>query len=428
MVSSLLRASLACAAIILSQATAAQPPSTVPRELTLAAAIDLALTRNRALAASRYDLTAAQSRVVQAGLRPNPELTLELENFAGNGEFEGTDALETTLALSQVIELGGKRRARQDAASADVEVVTIEQRALELDLLAEVARRFIDVVAAQERVALARETSRLTQQTLDAIITRVRAARSPVAEESRARIALTRATLLERQADAALRGARYTLAALWGDTEPLFGTASADLFGFNPILPFPELLQRIERNPDLTRFASATRLADAELRLARAQARPNIALQLGVRRFEASDDAALVAGFAMPLRLFDRNQGAIREAEVRRAQVDAQRQSEFTRARASLYGLYQEVTAARERAQALRGEALPQAQTAFQQTRDGYERGRFSFLELSTAQQEVLEIQVAAIDAAADYHTLAAELERLTNEPLTTPIPEGPLP
>jgi cobalt-zinc-cadmium efflux system outer membrane protein len=71
---------------------------------------------------------------------------------------------------------------------------------------------------------------------------------------------------------------------------------------------------------------------------------------------------------------------------------------------------------ARMRAVRLRGEALPMAREALEQTRAGYERGRFSFLELASAQSELLEIETAALEAAADHHRLRTELERLTGE------------
>ena len=428
MLSLLLRAAVACIALLLGVSATAQAESPEPAELTLASAIDMALKRNPDLMASRYELTAAQARIVQAGLRPNPQVGLELENFAGGGAFKGTDALETTLSLSQVIELGGKRGLRQSVAQADSDLIAIEQRARQLDVLAEVTRRFIDVVAAQERTRFAAENSKLAQQTLDAVNARVQAARAPVAEGSRARIAVTRTSIEERQAAAALRSARYALVSLWGDVEPTFRAASADLFAFAPVEAFPALVARIERNPDITRFASQARLRESELRLAQAQARPNVALSFGVRQLQESNDAALVAGFSMPLPVFDRNQGAIREARVRRVQSDAELQAALVRIRGTLYAAYQEMTAARESADSLRNEAVPQAQTALEQTQNGYERGRFSFLELLTAQQELLDLRAAAIDAAADYHRLLAELERVTSEPLTTNDIEAPLP
>ena len=410
---------------VLARAAEPQEPQGV---LTLSHAIELALRRNPELVASRYELTAAQARILQAGLRLNPELDLELENFAGSGDANGADTLETTLSLSQVIELGGKRGLRQSVAQADSDLISIEQRARQLDVLAEVTRRFIEVVTMQERARFAGESLKLTQQTLDAITARVQAARAPVAEESRARIAVTRASIEQRQAETALRSARYALASMWGSIEPSFSAAEADLFAFETVQSFEALVAQIERNPDIARFASEGRLRDAELRLAQAQARPNLAFSLGVRRFEESNDTALVAGFSMPLPMFDRSQGAIREARVRRAQSTAERDATLLRARGTLYAIYQEMTAARERAESIRKEAVPQAQTALDQTQSGYERGRFSFLELITAQQELLELRGAAIDAAADYHRLLTELERVTSEPLTTNDIEAPLP
>lgn len=408
---------------------AATPGAVAPvAQITLAQAIDLALRRNPELIASGYGISAAQARVLQAAARPNPELGLELENFAGSGSLRGTDALETTLSLSQVVELGGKRQLRVAVAESDLDVVSIEQRARQLDVLADVTRRFIDVVAAQERLRFAEQSSQLARKTLEAIATRVDAARSPEAERSRARIAVTRSQLEQAQARSELQSARYTLAALWGDMQPAFSAAQANLFAFPALDNFESLLARLERNPDFLRFASEARLRDAELRLAQAQARPNMAFSLGVRRFEENDDAALVGGFSMALPVFDRNRGAIREAQVRRDQSEAERDAAFARTRAGLFGLYQEVSAARVRSDTLRSEAIPQAQTALEQTQYGYERGRFSFLELVTAQQELLGLQEAAIDAAADHHRLLAEIERLTSQPLTGTALESQVP
>jgi len=396
--------------------------------ITLAQALDTALKNNPELAASRYELTAAQARMVQADLRLNPELAIELENFAGSGDVRGTDALETTLAFSQVVELGGKRSLRRSVAEADSDLITLDLRARQLDLLAEVTRKYIDVVAAQERVRFADENAALAQRTLEAIAGRVKAARSPIAEESRARIALTRAVIDQQQAKFALETARSALSLTWGRVDPQFASANADLFTFEPLKPFETLAAQIERNPDIARFATNARLRDAEVRLAQAQVRPNIAFSIGVRNFRDSGDNALVAGFSMPLAVHDRNQGAIREARARRAQSDAEFTASKTRVLGTLYALYRETGAARERATALRQEALPQAREALTQTQSGYERGRFSFLELLTTQQELLALSEAAIDAAADYHRLLAELERLTSEPLTTQDLEAPLP
>ena len=420
----LARACAACALLFVISAVNAQTraePVNPEGELTLARAIDAALRNNPGLLASAYELSAEQARIVQANLRPNPELGVELENFAGSGAARGIDSLETTLSLSQVVELGGKRGLRRAAAEADLDFVTIEQRARELDVLSEVTTRFIDAVAAQERVRFAIQATALAQKTLDAIGARVEAGRSPEAERSRARIAVTRAIIEQRQKESELRAARYALSASWGSLEPAFTTARAELFDLRAVESFQALMDRLERSPDFTRFASETRLREAELRLARVQARPNLTFSVGVRRFEQSDDAALVAGFSMPLPIHDKNQGSIRQAQVRLDQTDALRNAARVRARASLLALYQEMNTDRDRVDSLRNEAMPQAQLALDQTRSGYDRGRFSFLELITVQEELLTLQAAAIDAAADYHRVLSEIERLTSAALTRP-------
>ncbi|HWK51235.1 MAG TPA: TolC family protein, partial [Steroidobacter sp.] len=411
------RARVACVLLFVgigsNAPTWAAEPFNPQGELTLAQAVDAAIRSNPDLLASGYELNAAQARIVQANLRPNPQLSLELENFVGTGDYRGVDQLETTLSLSQVVELGGKRSLRRSTAEADLDAVTIEQRARELDVLAEVTRRFIDVTVAQERVAYAAEAASLSEKLLQAIGARVDAGRSPEAERSRARIALTRARIEQQQAHSDVRSARYALSAMWGVAEPAFSGARAQLFTLRPVDTFQALSQRLDESPDLIRFASESRLREAELRLARAQARPDLTFSVGARRLDATNDTALVAGFTMPLPTSNRNQGAIREAQVRITQTDAMRDAARLRARSALLALYQEMTTAAQRMETLQAEGLPQAQQALDQTRSGYERGRFSFLDLATAQEELLALRSATIDAAADYHRMLIEIERL---------------
>jgi cobalt-zinc-cadmium efflux system outer membrane protein len=173
---------------------------------------------------------------------------------------------------------------------------------------------------------------------------------------------------------------------------------------------------RLERNPDLVRLASQSRLKEAELRLVQANSRPDLTLSLGLRRFEADGETALVAGVSMPMSWGNRNQGIIDEARANLSRNEAERAAALHRLRAQLFALYQGMETARMRAVRLRGEALPMAREALEQTRAGYERGRFSFLELASAQSELLEIETAALEAAADHHRLRTELERLTGE------------
>lgn len=387
-------------------------------ELTLTDAIAAALRRNPSLQNAAFDIRAADARIAQARLRPNPELGVTLENFGGSGNLRGTDSLESTLTLSQVIELGGKRSHRIDAARYGRDSASIEREAAQLDVLADVTRRFIDVAEQQEQLLLTRKATELTEKTLTVITARVDAARAPLAEKSRATIALGRGRLIQQQAEQSLLTAHRRLAALWGSTEPRFGDAKTDMFDLPAVANFENLISRLQSSPDFLRFTSESRLRDAEWQLAMAQAKSDVTVGAGLRRFEETGDNGFVVNFSMPLPFANRNQGAIREASIRRDQVQVQQQAAFITTQANLFDFYQQLQLARTEVTNLRTQLIPQAEIALKQTHDGYERGRFSYLELADAQRELLELQRTAIAAAATYHRVLAEIERLTREPL----------
>ena len=396
----------------------AQTSESPSGELTLARAIAAAMAGNPELRAGEFVLRAAEGRVKQAGLRPNPELELEFENFAGTGEAGGTDLLETTLSLSQVIELGGKRGRRKQVAHSGYETLTIERQIRQLDVLAEVSRRYLKVVLAQERLALSQTALDLAEETHSETAQRVKAARSPRAEQSRAAIARERSRLDRERARQALASARRQLAAMWGADQARFTTAVADLYALPTVDDFDSLASRMAQSPDFLSYASERRLREAELQLAQARARPSPKLSAGVRRLSASNDTALVAGVSFPLPLFDRKQGQRIESRSRIAQNEAEHSAALVKARATLFALHGELSVARVEVEVLRGEVLPQAERALDQIRTGFERGRFSYLELSGAQQDLIDTLRASIEAAGTVHRLDTEIERLTGKPL----------
>lgn len=389
-------------------------------DLTLADALRAAATNNPALRAAPFELRALEGRRQQAAVRPNPELEVEFENFAGGGDFSGTDSLETTLALSQLIELGGKRDARIGFANSEYELLRTEQEVRSLDLQAEVARRYLDVLAQQDRLDLARRTADLATEVHSGVQRRVDAARSPLAEASRADIARIRAGLDVTNAERSLESARYALAATWGASSPDFTAARADLQRFPDVEGFDALASQLEQNPDQLRLLTEQRLREAEIRVAQASRRPDLTVGAGVRRFEETGDNAFVLSVSVPLPIANRNAGAIAESQARLAALPFERDAALLEARTRLFELYQELQQARTEATALDKELVPQARTALEQTRSGFDRGRFSYLEVAEAQRELLELELDRIDTAATFHLLLIEIERLTRRSLTT--------
>ena len=171
----------------------------------------------RALASnprSRASFCREPRRANRAG-QPRPPLKpLSSSRCAGSGEYNVFEAAEY-FALSQVIELGGKREARGASAQSARELLTVERQVAQLDVLAEVTRRFIAVAAAQEQVALTQEGVSLARSTVDDVGLRVRAAKSPEGELLRSRAALSRAGLEEHRTVAQLGTPRHSSRRLW---------------------------------------------------------------------------------------------------------------------------------------------------------------------------------------------------------------------
>jgi len=386
--------------------------------LTLREAIRATLASNPDLKSFAYTLQAQDARVRGAAQTPAIEMSVEVENVLGTGGVRGLKEAETTFALSRVVELGGKRHLRVDAAQAERDGLTTDRQAAQLDHLAEVTRRFVHVASDQKQLELTAEAVRLASGTVEAVKRRVNAAKSPEVELHRANVELIRAEVELEHAQHEYASSKVLLAAMWGETQPRFEAVNADLYALPTPESFDAFASRLQRSPDFTRFTSIARLRDAEVRLAQSQRKADFTLSAGVRRLDAGNDHAFVAGFSMPFGSRSRAQPAIDEATALASAVELQRASASVNARAQLFAIYQELRHEISEAATLRDRVLPQIQEALHETEYAYERGRYGYLELVDAQRAYLEVQRALIEASANSHTYRAELERLTAEPL----------
>jgi len=425
---------LAVAACPAWAAVAAPPPVPAPTpfvaasattELTLADAVGRALRENPNLKAAAFSLRVQDARRDQAALKPTWHGTLDAENFLGSGRLHGADALETTLRLGTVIERGDKRARRIDSVDADKALLAADQDVVRLDLLAEVARRYITVAADEQALALAREASTLAQRGASLVEQRVKAAKAGDAESGKARIAVARTDIAEEHAEHALKSARVALAATWNARDPDFDRTSAAFFELPAPESFEALVAALDRNPSLSRFASARRVEDARLALARSSRSADVTFNAGIRRLEAGNDQGFVLSVSVPFGSAARAAPFEREAEFRRDAIDSEASAVRADLYRTLYALYQELLHARTQSDALRARVIPEAERTLAHTEAGYALGRYSYLELVDAQQQLLTVRREAVDAARDYHLFFVELERLAGRALGVTVTEA---
>lgn len=386
--------------------------------ITLRQALVLALMRNPELAAFSWEVRAKEAAIIQAGLLPNPELGSQLEEFAGSGERRGTDAAQSTLQIGQVILLGGKRDKKVRLAASERDLAGWDYEAKRLDVLTEVTKAFVDVLAGQEQVSLSGELVGIARHVLDSATERVRAGKVSPLQEAKASVELTNTRIELEKAERGLDGARKRLSGLWGQAASAFARADGSLAEIAPIPSLDRIERLIAQNPDVARWVKEMEHRSAALELEKAKAIPDVTVSAGWQRFSDNGDNAAIVGISIPLPLFDRNQGAILEARRKQAKARQESRAAELKAHAALADSYQSLASSFATATGLKDQVLPAAQLAFHTVQEGFREGKFGFLEVLDAERTLFETRSNYIEALAGYHRARAEVERLIGERL----------
>jgi cobalt-zinc-cadmium efflux system outer membrane protein len=408
--------------VALAMLAAAQPGSVFAAStITLDEAITRSLKNNPDLIAFGYQIEAHKGEILQSGLKPIPELNVLVENVLGTGEYSGLDQTETTLSLAWALERG-KREGRIEVARSGLSVLEIEAEIRRLDTAAETARKFVESLGNQERLNMIEEAVQLSEQTVAALENRVQAGKTPNADLARAEAELSRIRLNKEDLNHELTVANRRLAAQWGETEPDFAQVLGNALELPNPVAFASLLALIDRSPDILRYSTEQHLREAEVRLAEARSKPNWQVTAGIRRFEQSNDHALIAGFSIPLARHERNKGNIAKARANQSYTDADLHANRIRIETQLFALHQELDHSLHRARAFSEEIIPRTKLALSDTQKAYALGRYGYFELKVVQAELVNAQMALIEASIDAHRNVIEIERLTGATLTSSV------
>ncbi len=398
-----------------AQATDAGRPRAATGDVSTTLSLDTVLERvmaqSPALQASQFNARAAAARARLAALPPNPELTVDVENFDGNGPNRGSLNRESTVGVTQTLELGGDRRGRAAEARGARDLADAEVQRTAADLRRDVIVAYARFAAARETLVIADDQAVLAQEVLEVVRRRNEQGLEADVQLERARIAASEAAGQRAAAERNLSTARTELAAFWGDAtveeEPDLAwfralgeaTASQPPYG--------------STSPDIVAARARVAQAEGAVRRERAGAIPDVTLSLGSRRFEADRSYALVFGASVPLQLFNRNRQGVAgaRADLGRARAEAQATEiglsvDVARANAA-------VENARSRARLLKEDTLPAANRLFALSRRGYEAGALPWLYFADARRVLAQSRTELVAALVDLHSARAELARL---------------
>lgn len=386
--------------------------------LSLREALAAALLGSPDLAATAYEIRAREAEALQAGLLPNPEIALELDEFGGTGELGGLDAAEVSLTLSQLIELGGKRAKRQRIARYEAQSARWENEIRRIDVLSKTAADYVRLLAAERRLRIAHDTAALARRVYDAVGERVDAGKVSPLERTKADVELARAQVDLERAQRMVKTGRIRLASNWGSIEPQFGEPAGDLDHAPPPPELSALLAQIEGNPDLARWAAETARRQAEVELALAHRVGDLTVKGGVRYFNEIDETAFVTKLALPLPLFDQNQGGIEAARLRAARGGHLEDAARIRVRTAVAENHQAIETAFIEIQATRDRILLGAERAFQAAEEAFREGKIGALDLFDAERTLFDTRRRLVNVLTSYHLAVIAGERLIGAPL----------
>ncbi len=387
-------------------------------DLTLRDVVHLMLQNNPELASFAKEVRALEGVKIQAGKFRNPELAIESEDINANTRPNTRAAQFTTIRFSQLIELGGKRSARINAASIGQELADKNYESKRLELIARVANVFTKVLAGQEQLRLVKESMQLAQKVVNSATKRVEAGKAPPIEETKAKVAFSTIGIELEQTRRDLVAARKQLSLLWGNPSPQFRKVLGDLESRVVIPSFEVLEQRIHKNPMVLYSIKNVEQHEALLEIEKLRRIPDITIGAGVRRYTQADETTAIVNVSIPIPLFDLNQGNLQAANQRVGKAIDEQSATDLQLRSKLTGAYESLLAAQNEIKVLHDEVLPGARSSFDIANKGYELGRFSFLEMLDAQRTLFQNQVLYIRALANYHRLINEIERLIASPI----------
>ena len=194
--------------------------------ITLFQAQQTVLLRNPDLQAFSYEVRAREAETLQASILPNPRLNVRVENAAGSADFNGFDQSETTVQLSQRLELGNKRNLRKNSANLSKEIAGWDYEVQRLEVLTRFTKSFTHVLKAQQKV----EGVQLARKLLNTVSERVKAGKVAAIVKIKTQVALANMRMKEERAKEDLKNARRKLSILWGDPESSFDPAQGNLF------------------------------------------------------------------------------------------------------------------------------------------------------------------------------------------------------
>jgi cobalt-zinc-cadmium efflux system outer membrane protein len=376
--------------------------------LTLDVALQMVIRFNSSLKASQKHREAVRGLVRQANFRPNPELELEGEDVAG--DLKGFSESEMTIQLSQDLELWGQRKARRNAALRNREAVNWETRMKDFDIYAETKLRFYELLHTQKKLKLSEQAAQLALEVTESARVRVKKGAALSSEHLLARLGFDRAQMGVALAETELENAQRNLNVLWrGEGDDL---KVVDSDPTPAALPDINVLKSyLKGSREALMWTLEQARIKAQLNLERANGLPSPSLSGGYKRSEVEDINTFLIGFAIPIPLFNRNQGNISSLQLQSEAAKSAQEQALANAEAELQTIHRRLSQLISNHESLDTLILPKAEETYLSLKQAYELGRIPYSTLLEGEQSLIDVsfELNDLDLVIKQETIALE-------------------
>jgi outer membrane protein, heavy metal efflux system len=374
--------------------------------LSLDSLEQLALANNPAVSQAAARMTALRGRWTQAGLPPNPTIgyladDIGEDDTAGKqGGFIGQDFIT-----------GGKLRLDRNVVYQEIQQAEQVLEATRLRTLTDLRVAYYAALVAQRRAELAEKLVRISDEA-------VSASRDLLASEQIPRAGLLQSEVEQQTSIILAQTADNELAAAWRQLSAVVGNEispsrlTGELTQLPTLLVWNDELVRVTTgSPEMA--AAFAEVARSEVALARAcrEPIPDVSTQVSVQQDNSTGDTVAGVQVGIPLPIWNRNQGGIRQAqaEVIQARRNASRVELDLKRRLAV--AYQQYADARARAEIYATQILPKSQETFDLVQRGYRLGELGYLDLISAQRIYSQTNLAYLDALAALWASWSEIQ-----------------
>jgi cobalt-zinc-cadmium efflux system outer membrane protein len=289
---------------------------------------------------------------------------------------------------------------------------------LELKVANALKMAYLDVCKAQELLSIAVEQKATSIEVNEAVRAKSENGKVSALEIKKSMLGLANSELALQKAHTNLEISREKLASFWCGSCSDFDGLDFPYYDFECPPSLEECVSDNCHHPLLLKTQFDQLSAEEEVKLEKAQRFPNLIVTAGYKTLHNTHDRGMVLGIAFPLNIFDRNQGNVCRSEAAHCQAFNQCLDVQIALQTRLSGLHKQVMQSYSELMQIKTIILKLADEAYQMTLEGYNAGKFEYLDLLDAQKSLFEAKEHYIEALAQFFKKQTDIEYLTIQEL----------